>query len=194
MGRTYKMEEEFLMPNVNFESQLSLDKQMKQIQEMIMLVLTELATEGDLTRERAGIRILFMNAHGEIPGMHLMGPNPIGENYFSVLEKEEFKSLLYNLAKTKETEDGVIIVHLSGQVLGARLFLHERAIRLDSTAEKKILDLSEGGTASRTLMRWSLNPRIVSAFQLSEGGNVYMYDGGVREQVYSPKEKKELVS
>jgi hypothetical protein len=41
------MEEEFLMPNVNFESQLSLDKQMKQIQEMIMLVLTELATEGD---------------------------------------------------------------------------------------------------------------------------------------------------
>lgn len=187
-------EEEYLMPNVNFGSQLSLDKQMKQIQEAIMLVLTELATDGDLTRERAGIRILFMNAHGDIPGMHLMGPNPIGENYFSVLEKDEFKSLLYNLAKTKETEDGVIIIHLSGQVLGARIFLHERAIRLDGNAEKKILDLSEGGTASRTLMRWSLNPRVVSAFQLSESGNVYMYDEGTREHVYSPKEKKELVS
>jgi len=187
-------EEEYLVPNVNFGSQLSLDKGMKQIQETIMLILTELATEGDLSKERAGIRILFMNAHGDIPGMHLMGPNPIGENYFSVLEKEEFKSLLYNLAKTKETEDGIIIIHLSGQVLGARVFLHERAVKIDQQAEKKILELSEGGTASRTLMRWSLNPRVVSAFQLSESGNVYMYDSGVREHVYSPKEKKELVS
>jgi|SRR3989344_4860540 len=192
MGEDDKSEDN--IPSVNFSNQLSLDKQIKQVQETIMLVLTELAREGDLIQERAGLRILFMNAHGEIPGLHFMGPNPIGDNYFSVLDKEEFKSLLYNLAKTKDTEDGIIIIHVSGQIVGARVFLHERAVRISNQNEKKILELSEGGTASRTLMRWSMHPRVVSAFQLSSSGNVYFYEHGDREQVYSPKEKKELIS
>ncbi len=182
------------IPSMNFDNQLSLDKQIKQIQEDIILILTELAREGDLAKERSGIRILFMNAHGDISGMHLMGPNPIGDNYFSVSDKEEFKSLLYNLAKTPETEDGVIIIHVTGQVVGAKMFLHERAVKIDPQIERKISELSEGGTASRTLMRWSNHPRVVSAFQLSSSGNVYFYEDGNREQVYSPKEKKEIIS
>jgi hypothetical protein len=163
-------------PWLDFSEELAYDTAVGTYMEKIEGALVGIAKEGKLKEINRGIRILLMNARGKVYDMIPMAANPIKERLH--VSGKNFKSKLVEMASDSKTEEGMVVIHFTGQVLSP-------CIGLEGRLSGSSLELGEGGTAGRMLSYWSCKDGVGAGYQLtSEEGHVFKYEEGTRLRLY----------